>query len=254
MDAGTLLHFLSLSVRRPTEFYDRLVDLRDRKAQAESDPVEPDSYDPIEVVHSLLGISGGDCCRDRVAAVSSQIREGLTGEHHNDGSPMLGAMLNCVVHHERPLKVVETGVARGVSSAHILAAMRQNNDGHLWSIDLPPLRPDWFKQSRTAVAEPLRSRWSYIRGASRRYLPPLLEQLQQIDVFVHDSAHTLPNMLWEMRLAWPHIRRGGWLFCDDVYANAAFGRVRDEVGATARVLKDRQTGDVIGILRNTSQL
>jgi hypothetical protein len=34
-------------------------------------------------------------------------------------------------------KVVETGVAHGVTSRFILEALSRNGDSHLWSIDLP---------------------------------------------------------------------------------------------------------------------
>jgi hypothetical protein len=45
-----------------------------------------------------------------------------------------------VVRHLRPERVVETGVARGVTTAVLLQAMERNGYGALWSIDLPDLR------------------------------------------------------------------------------------------------------------------
>ena len=43
----------------------------------------------------------------------------------------------CIVPHNQPEVVIETGVAHGVSSRVVLEALNQNDRGHLWSIDIP---------------------------------------------------------------------------------------------------------------------
>ena len=247
MDAGTLSRFAVLSVTRPTEFYDRLVNLRERQRPVPYVPPIPDSHDGLQAVHDLLGIPDHDCSA-RIQRVRADILELLVGEHHNDGSPFLGAMVAAVSYHTKPQKIVETGVARGITAAHILSTLTENSQGHLWSIDLPPLRPDWYRQSRSAVAPRLYPRWTFIRGATKRHLPKLLSKLGTIDIFIHDSGHTRPNMLREMRTAWSHIRPGGWLFCDDIYSNDAFETVSGEFGCPSVIVKDDSTGDLIGII------
>jgi hypothetical protein len=57
----------------------------------------------------------------------------------NDGEPELVRAVWCLTRHLRPTKVVETGVARGLTSRFILEALEKNKTGHLWSVDLPPL-------------------------------------------------------------------------------------------------------------------
>lgn len=56
-----------------------------------------------------------------------------------DGSPELLRVIAAAVRLVKPDIMVETGVARGASSAVALAAMQENDRGHLHSIDLPPL-------------------------------------------------------------------------------------------------------------------
>src|SRR5690348_12083796 len=51
----------------------------------------------------------------------------------NDGEPEIVRAVYCLVRHLKPLKVVETGVARGVTSRFILEALERNGAGHLWS-------------------------------------------------------------------------------------------------------------------------
>ena len=47
-------------------------------------------------------------------------------------------LLYALVRYCKPDVFVETGVSHGASSAFILAAMEENQKGHLYSIDLPP--------------------------------------------------------------------------------------------------------------------
>jgi predicted O-methyltransferase YrrM len=132
----------------------------------------------------------------------------------------------------QPETVVETGVANGVSSAHILLALQKNGRGALHSIGLndPQYLPAG-KQLGWIVPESLKSRWNLLVGDSRVLLPSLLAKLDTIDVFIHDSLHTYDHMLWEYRAAFPYLRPGGLLFSDDVALNSAFPEFCHEVAA-----------------------
>ena len=68
--------------------------------------------------------------------------------------------------------MVETGVGSGVTTSFILQALAANGEGHLWSIDLPPIGAEQFAGS--FVPQALRSRWTLLRGRSRDLLPQLL--------------------------------------------------------------------------------
>jgi len=138
-----------------------------------------------------------------------------------------------------PEIIVETGVGAGISSGFILQAMEHNGKGSLYSIDLPPsgqLLADGIryyvpagKSSGWMIPETLKHRWHLILGDSREQLLPLLERLSTIDAFLHDSLHTVENMRWEYKTAWPFIRTGGLLLSDDI--NEAFVELCHEVGA-----------------------
>jgi predicted O-methyltransferase YrrM len=132
----------------------------------------------------------------------------------------------------RPEVFVETGVLNGFSSAFILLAMEHNAAGTLYSIDLPPADeriraqgtgplphgkvPGW------AIPEALRTRHRLSLGDARILLPQILHCQGSTDVFLHDSDHSYEHMMLEMALAWPYLRAGGWLLCDNVEQNQAF--------------------------------
>jgi hypothetical protein len=139
----------------------------------------------------------------------------------------------------QPETVVETGVANGVSSAHILLALQKNGRGILHSVGLndPQFLPDG-KPLGWIVPESLKSRWNLLIGDSRGLLPSLLANLGTIDVFIHDSLHTYDHMLWEYRTAFTHLRPGGLLFSDDAAWNSAFPQFCHEVAARhGRILR-----------------
>jgi hypothetical protein len=130
----------------------------------------------------------------------------------------------CLTRHGTPRAVVETGVARGLTSRVILEALMINGSGRLCSIDLPPLAPETGcgEQTGAAVSEGLKRRWTLLRGSSRRRLPRLLSELGTIDLFVHDSRHSDRNVSFELTQAWAALRPGGFLLVDDLHHNRAF--------------------------------
>ncbi len=121
----------------------------------------------------------------------------------------------------RPSVVVETGVCYGASSEYILEALKDNEHGVLYSIDLgnAPDEPpnDFF------VRPTLKDRWRLIIGDSKRELPRLLARLGQIDLFHHDSLHTYEHMMWEYETAFPYLGANGVLSSHDVRTTVSLG-------------------------------
>lgn len=140
----------------------------------------------------------------------------------NDGDAGFVRAIWCLIRHIRPKKVVETGVAHGVTSRCILEALERNGEGHLWSIDLPPVDRFWRMQVGAAVGDRFADRWTYIKGSSRRRLPELLAGLGEIDLFIHDSLHSERNVRFELDRAWAALRARGAVVVDDVDANWGF--------------------------------
>ncbi|MFQ6054569.1 MAG: class I SAM-dependent methyltransferase [Methanosarcinales archaeon] len=137
----------------------------------------------------------------------------------------------------KPEIIVETGGTPGKSSAFILQAMAKNKNGKLYTIDLPPsksLPPNKLDVNKTheylpegkdsgwLVPDNLKDRYNLIKGPSSVHLKPLLDSLEKIDIFIHDSDHSYENMIWEFRTAWPYIKKSGLLLSDDIKANNAF--------------------------------
>lgn len=156
-------------------------------------------------------------------------------------------LLAAIVATMKPRVFVETGVARGLSSAVILSEMHRNACGHLHSLDLPVLsaRPDFTGE---AVSAELRSRWTLQLGPSRLNLAPTLQRLGTIDVFLHDADHLYSSQLREYRTAWPYLRPGGLLISDDVWVSPAFDSFALEVGREPIVVRGGDRKDATGIL------
>lgn len=129
----------------------------------------------------------------------------------------------CVALHIRPQVVIETGVAHGVTSRVLLEALRQNCLGHLWSIDLPfPFDHRLHAETGAAVTDACRPRWSYLEGSSRQRLRPLVAEVGQVDMFVHDSLHTAENTMFEMEQAALAMPAGGVMLVDDIHSHMGF--------------------------------
>jgi hypothetical protein len=112
----------------------------------------------------------------------------------------------------------------------------------VYSIDLPPNRQGWHTESGMAVPPALRAHWHYLRGASRRLLPPLVEQHAPLRLFIHDSLHTTKNVQFELETVWPHLQRGGLMLVDDVDQNSAFVRFCRTVSAEAEWITTAEGG------------
>jgi predicted O-methyltransferase YrrM len=155
------------------------------------------------------------------------------------------AYLYAVARTLRPRVAVETGVANGFSTAFLLQALHANGEGGLHSIDLPrevgrDYDPGTFYEGEGRAGIPpgsepgwlipdaLRDRWTLLLGRSQDELPPLLERLGTIDLFMHDSEHSFDCMWFEFTAAWPRLRDGGVLVSDDVNSTEAFPRFAEE--------------------------
>jgi predicted O-methyltransferase YrrM len=147
---------------------------------------------------------------------------------HSESSEEGKKLLYLSVRVLRPRVVVETGPFNGASSTFLLHALEANGgDGRLLSFDLAdardaldvPLPPG--KEPAWLVPDELRHRLEVVLGDTRQTLRRRLEG-ETVDVFFHDSLHTTRHMLFEFRVAWRHLRRGGVLVSDDVFWNPAF--------------------------------
>jgi GT2 family glycosyltransferase/predicted O-methyltransferase YrrM len=188
---------------------------------------------------------------------SAPVREGILAAWAAlPGKPARSGMLDfasaefiyALVRLLKPAKVTETGVANGISSCFILAAMDKNAAGRLVSVDfMPPGGPSFLpagKDPGWLVPEGLRSRWELVYGRTSEKLPPLLERDAPIDVFIHDSEHTYANMKFEYAEAWPRLKDGGLLLSDDIGFNRAFAELAERTGSRYAGYADK-----LGVMR-----
>jgi hypothetical protein len=235
MNGGFARRSWSLIRSVATDPQEVLMKIEDRFA--ERDEGTPDRYDVDrdweEKLHAFVGApwpcAAGDhfaeSYEDVVGDLSARglaVGRGAFGGW-GDAEPAFARAAWCSVLHLTPDVVVETGVARGVTSRFVLEALDRNERGHLWSIDLPPPRDRALhEQIGVAIPAALTSRWSYIRGSSRRRLASVLEHVGRVDLFLHDSRHSKRNVLFELDAVWPVLRPGGLLLIDDVDVNDGF--------------------------------
>lgn len=152
-----------------------------------------------------------------------------------------GRFLYQAVRALRPSVVVETGVADGLSSYLILAALRRNGHGHLHSFDIDP-------NAGRLVED--RSRWTLTispADAPEATFKRALGTLGPIDVFFHDADHRYMNQIFEYQTVWPLMRSGGLFASDDIDDSRAFIHHCRALDLRPAVLFDRRK--LVGAVR-----
>jgi predicted O-methyltransferase YrrM len=213
----------------PARLANKLNSLAEGHARPRRHGLVEDAERLSDVLGRIFGPEAGAALREPAlaaleAAVAARLAaaEGGFAACHN-ASSTLGRLCYAAARVLRPAVVVETGVARGVTSAYILAALEENGHGTLDSIDLPPLAADEGRHLGCAIPDELRGRWTLHRGASRDLLAGVITKRGGgLDLFVHDSLHTARNMRWELATALAALNRPGALVADDIEGNDAF--------------------------------
>jgi predicted O-methyltransferase YrrM len=151
-----------------------------------------------------------------------------------------------LVRQAKPRTIVQTGVCNGLSAALMMLALVKNGpQGRLRVIDLPlvfnPDDPAWTvrgtvygvvipegKSSGWLVPDAYRDRFEVWNGDAKDLLPSLVDRVDSIDFFFHDSDHTYDHMMFEFRQIKRKLNRGGLLVSDDVSWNASLWDFADE--------------------------
>ena len=155
-------------------------------------------------------------------------------------SPEKRPILYAVIKLLKPKIALETGVGAGVSSAVILSALNELNDGLLYSIEVSRYYDDVHPVG-FIVPEELKGRWRLLIGDSRDLLEGVLTQLGDVQFFLHDSDHSYDHVLFELRTVWRFMRRGVILIDNYRFSNAALHFAR-EVNAPLMGLSDEAGG------------
>lgn len=234
MTVAKVASLMSLLPRRPTEFWDRVATVWDGRTERLRRPaptLAPALWS--EFVHQVAEVLGTDgrstLAEGQLKEIEARVSQGIAvtlgrgpfrKQHNADFRLARICYLACRA--LQPETVVETGVAYGVTTAFVLAALAANQRGVLHSIDLPPLGKDGDRFVGCLVPPELRDRWVLHRGATRRLLPRVLVNLPAVDMFIHDSLHTYKNMRMEFGLVSGRLAPKAVVISDDIQGNAAF--------------------------------
>src|SRR3989338_10130268 len=101
----------------------------------------------------------------------------------------------------------------------------------------------------SAIPDDLRNRWHLILDPTSKTLNKLLNTLEKIDIFFHDSLHTFKNMMFEFETTWPFIKKNGYLISDDILSSGAFHKFSISKNTQPIIVAQEFSSTVIGVLR-----
>lgn len=132
-----------------------------------------------------------------------------------NGEMNLSILLYVLVRKINAQIVVETGVANGISTNMLMAAL-ENTGGHLHSFDINPMSRNSYVGS---------GKWNFhllnVRNPERQIIDAM-ETLGDVDLWLHDSDHSHWWQTFEYQLAISKLRKNGYLVSDDVDFSTAW--------------------------------
>jgi predicted O-methyltransferase YrrM len=224
------------------------------KKLARGNRVPDKAWDPLLklAMDEASTVSGYDQVMERVGFIQKYLAE--LGRRHR--AHYIAGWVNLVdahflywvVRHAKPRVIVQTGVSNGLSSAFMMLALAKNGpDGTLHVIDLPavfdPKDAAWTQAGRVyGVAIPegkssgwivpdiYRDRFHVQVGDAKKLLPKLVDRVDRIDLFFHDSDHTYNHMMFEFNEVMRKLVPGGVIIADDISWNASLWDFADTRG------------------------
>jgi predicted O-methyltransferase YrrM len=203
-----------------------------------------------DALKEAMAVPQSDQIFARRAYIENYISE-LTkkyGAHYSAGwvNPDDAIFLYWLVRKLKPKAVVQTGVCNGLSSAFIILGLVKNgSEGKLHAIDIPPVfnsaDGSWMlkgkvyghvipegKSAGWMIPDAYRARFELWPGDAKALLPKLVDKLDSIDLFYHDSNHTYDHMMFEFREAKRKLALGGLIVADDIAWNSSLWDFADE--------------------------
>lgn len=139
----------------------------------------------------------------------------------------------------KPKIVMETGIDRGTSTTYILLALQKNGYGKLISVDKDV-------DVGQLVPSELKIFWEQKVGKTCDILPTL--NINDIDIFLHDSLHTYDNMLFEYRWAYPRLKDSGLLLSHDIGTNNSMYDFAKEIGKKVQYILTAKNRYGVGVI------
>ena len=139
--------------------------------------------------------------------------------------------LFCFIRETKPMKIIETGVANGITTNMILAATR-DSDSQLHSFDTNPQCSNVSSQDNW--------HFHHLRKPFKSKLRKTVMNIGQVDLWIHDSDHSKDWQTFEYQLAIKYLKpRGGTLVSDDIDSSSAFSQVCKNSKGSGFALFDR---------------
>lgn len=157
-------------------------------------------------------------------------------------------LLYWLVRRLKPRTILQTGVCNGLSTAFMMLGLAKNgSDGSLRAIDLPPIfdacDPSWTiegkvygfvipegKTSGWLVPEAYHERLEIWHGNAKDLLPKMVDKVDSIDLFYHDSDHSYNHTMFEFHQAKRKLSKGGLVVAADIGLNASLWDFADQFG------------------------
>lgn len=174
---------------------------------------------------------------------AGSVADSISGKNLWSLKPEKGIALYAAARYTEPDLCVETGVGPGVSTTFTLSALERTGKGMLHSIDLGVKYGDEEEVHEVGFLVPplLRKRWTLHTGDAGKLLRPLLEEIGEIQFFLHDSRHTYRHVMLELSEVWKHMRRG-IIFVDNCTWTGAPSDFARRAGAQVLNLSDEAGG------------
>jgi hypothetical protein len=131
----------------------------------------------------------------------------------------------------QPEHVVETGTHLGLGSCAIAAALLRNGHGRLTTIDIEP-------EAGYLIGEPWANAVDRRIGSSI----DVLEDLRDVDMFLHDSLHTYDYETKELAAVEPNLRVGAIILSDNAHASSALSDWAERTGRHYLFFKEQPAG------------
>jgi len=162
-----------------------------------------------------------------------------------------GLFLYWLIRRLRPRIVVETGVCNGFSSGIILLALAKNgNEGKLHAIGraeiFDPGDPRWISKGKIfgevivtgqslgwMVPDSCRNAVEFHVGEAQTLLPQLVDKVDSIDLFFHDSDHSYDHMSFEFETAKRKLSPRGAVAANNIAWNSSLWDFADNYGTPA---------------------
>jgi len=128
-------------------------------------------------------------------------------------------LIYCLVRLQKPMTVMETGVANGISTFFILNALNRNKSGKLISIDIDSNVASFLNDNE-------RQRWDLkildIKTNPQKQFYQIISNIDTLSIYLHDGDHSYIWQNKEYHLALNRLENCGFILSDDIDSSYAF--------------------------------